>query len=345
MMRAASALVAPGTSSARRSPSCAFKRSPGRGLCVPIWLLLLAAWSVVRNRGASLDLDVEIADEADQEALLAFQRSSWQPGLGLVPQRAPELVESRVAAAARGVELVANRVLLVVVLVIVFRRPEFAGGHDRGDDRLLEGFLLVPFGLGGLGEPLLLLGVIEDRGAILRPDVAELPVLDRRVVVEPELLEQPFIAHLRGVVNHLHDFGVAGPAGGYLRVGRVLLGPAHVAGGRRDHPRYLVESLLRAPEAPGREGGRREVSGRGLREHGGRDQRCETHEQTFHGDRDPVAALTHGRAPRGRRARPGTRFAGRPSSGGRYDRRRAPAIAPRPCVRDRAGGGGSSSRC
>jgi len=37
--------------------------------------LLLSAWNVVWNCGASLDLDVEIADEADQEALLAFLRS------------------------------------------------------------------------------------------------------------------------------------------------------------------------------------------------------------------------------------------------------------------------------
>src|SRR5712692_11452242 len=69
-------------------------------------------------------------------------------------QLAPQAVEPRVAAAARDVELVLQRVLLVVVLVVILGGPEVARRHDRREDRLAERFVLLPFRLGGLGEAL-----------------------------------------------------------------------------------------------------------------------------------------------------------------------------------------------
>src|SRR5205814_1703226 len=118
-----------------------------------------------------------------------------------LPEAAPKLVEARVAAAASDVELVLQRVLLVVVLVVFLRRVELGGGLDRRDDRLPEGLLLLPFGLGSLREPLLLVGVVEDRRPVLRPAVAELAIGDRRVVVQPEGLKQLLVAHLGRVVG------------------------------------------------------------------------------------------------------------------------------------------------
>ena len=50
----------------------------------------------------------------------------------------PRAARARVAPAAAAVDLVAQRILLVVVLVIVLGRIERPGGADRRDDRLLE---------------------------------------------------------------------------------------------------------------------------------------------------------------------------------------------------------------
>src|SRR3972149_190867 len=52
--------------------------------------------------------------------------------------RPPELLQPRVAAAAVDVELVAPRVLPVVILVIILGWPEIARLLDRRHDRLLE---------------------------------------------------------------------------------------------------------------------------------------------------------------------------------------------------------------
>src|SRR5205814_9960317 len=100
-----------------------------------------------------------------------FPRKEWL----LRPEFPPQAVEPRIAAAARDVEAVLQRVLLVVVLVVVLRRVELARGRDRREDRLAERLLLFPLRLGGFGEPFLLFGVIEDLGPVLRARVAELP--------------------------------------------------------------------------------------------------------------------------------------------------------------------------
>ena len=61
-------------------------------------------------------------------------------------QLPPQLLEPRIAPAARAVELVAHRVLLVVVLVVVLGRIERPGHGDLGDDRLLERLVLLERG-------------------------------------------------------------------------------------------------------------------------------------------------------------------------------------------------------
>jgi hypothetical protein len=53
----------------------------------------------------------------------------------------PKRLKALVAAAAVAVDFVADGVLLLVVLVIVFGRIEFRRANDFGDDGLLEATL------------------------------------------------------------------------------------------------------------------------------------------------------------------------------------------------------------
>ena len=52
---------------------------------------------------------------------------------------APQLIEPPVTSAGGTVEFVADRVLLVIVLVVFLGREELGGLHDLGYDWLFEG--------------------------------------------------------------------------------------------------------------------------------------------------------------------------------------------------------------
>src|SRR4030095_2556233 len=75
-----------------------------------------------------------------------------------------------------------------IILVIILRRIPFGLGLDGGDDRLVL-FLLRPFD-GGARLGFLALVLREDGRAILRADVAALPVELGRVVRREENIEQ-----------------------------------------------------------------------------------------------------------------------------------------------------------
>jgi hypothetical protein len=79
---------------------------------------------------------------------------------------------------------------------------------DFGVNRAGEAFRLLEGSLRRLGEPLLLLVVIEDRRPVLRADVAELPVLHRGVDVAPENVEESRIVDHGRVVGDLDRLGV-----------------------------------------------------------------------------------------------------------------------------------------
>jgi len=90
--------------------------------------------------------------------------------------RSPKLLQPGIATAAGSVELVPHRILDVEILVIVLGGPELSSRHDRCDDIFPERFRLREHFLGGFGEAFLLVGVMEDRGAVLASYVAKLPV-------------------------------------------------------------------------------------------------------------------------------------------------------------------------
>src|SRR6266487_1372823 len=110
------------------------------------------------------------------------------------------------------------------------------------------------------GVRALRLVVIEDRGAVLGPVIAELGVPGQRIDVAPEHLEQALVADLRGVVDHLDGLRVARRARRDFIVGGVLLVPARVAGRHGEHAVETGEGRFHAPEAASREGGGRAVT-------------------------------------------------------------------------------------
>src|SRR3972149_8387402 len=81
---------------------------------------------------------------------------------GLLP---PQLLEAAVPAARGAVESVADRVFLVVVLVILFRRVERPRGRDFREDRPLERLALLERLLRLLRQHPLLPAPGEDAGS------------------------------------------------------------------------------------------------------------------------------------------------------------------------------------
>src|SRR5579883_3071783 len=126
-------------------------------------------------------------------------------------------------AAIRLVAVV-REILLVVVLGFVKRGKRLDLGYDRRTPQLGLRELLDDL----LRRCLLLRGAIEDRGAILSPDVRPLAVRRRGIVGRKEHLQDlPERDHGR-VERDLHDLRVPGRAGADLLVGRVRDGPAGV---------------------------------------------------------------------------------------------------------------------
>src|SRR3989442_1450594 len=76
------------------------------------------------------------------------------PGCGPSGGRlAPELLQALIPAAVVAIELVADRVLLVVALVVLLRRIERGGGDNLGDDRRGEPLGCLERLLRFLGQP------------------------------------------------------------------------------------------------------------------------------------------------------------------------------------------------
>jgi len=90
--------------------------------------------------------------------------------------------------------------------------------------------------------------MVEDDGAVIRPDVRSLAVFLGRVVDVPEYLEELVIRDDPGVEFDPDSLCVAGRTGADLLVCRVLDCPPGVAGPGPDHAPDTPESSLNAPE-------------------------------------------------------------------------------------------------
>ena len=109
--------------------------------------------------------------------------------------------------------LVPARVILQIELVIGLRIPPLAGGQDLSRDVSALPPLLLRLVRHIARLALLLVGVVEDGGAVLRAGVHALPVLGRGVVHLVEELQQRAVRQLRGVESHLQRLGVYGHPG------------------------------------------------------------------------------------------------------------------------------------
>src|ERR1051325_258536 len=149
---------------------------------------------------------------------------------------------------------IAVRIPLQVILVVVLGRPELAERHDLCRDRARP---LRPRALhGALRGLALLLIVVEDRGAVLRPDVVALAVRRGRVVQAEEVVEDRVVRDLRRIESDLQRLGVAGAAGLHVLVARVLQRAAGVTDVGVDYAGQLAHQLFDAPEAAAGERGR-----------------------------------------------------------------------------------------
>src|SRR5215831_13665109 len=146
---------------------------------------------------------------------------------------APQLLKPDVASAIETIEFVADGILHVVILMVLFGFVERPGWHDCGLERLLEA--LLNRRLRGFRQRPLFVAVIEDRAAVLVAMVAELPILRQGIDVVPEYVEELVIANLGRVVDDLHRFGVAGAAARHLLVAGIGGVPAGIARGGADH--------------------------------------------------------------------------------------------------------------
>ncbi len=167
---------------------------------------------------------------------------------------APGPVQEVVAPGPRAVELVADRMVLVVVLMVVLSRVEGGCRQYLRHERLLEPAGRRKFPLRLLGQPLLLVVVVEDGRAVLRPPVHELAAGVRRVDLAPEHLQKLRVRDQARVVGDLHGLDVS-----LLRVvvvGGIGARAARVAGDDVRNAVQFLERRLHAPEAAAGERGR-----------------------------------------------------------------------------------------
>src|ERR1700733_3766402 len=157
----------------------------------------------------------------------------------------------RAAHAGAAVAAIAVRILGQILLMIILGEEERRGIADFRRDRAhVLGF--ERFGIGGfrrLGGGALRRREHINAGAVLGADVAALAHALGRIVVLPKRLEQALVGNLFWIVDHEHDFVVAGAAGADFLVGRVRRQTAGIADrGDVDAVAELPETALRSPK-------------------------------------------------------------------------------------------------
>ena len=155
-----------------------------------------------------------------------------------------------------------------IVLVVVLGRPELGERDDLRHDRVAEA--LPGPGLGFFGGGLLLGRGVKDDRAVLAADIVALPVHLRRVVHDPEIIEELPQARLRRVKIDLDDLGMPRGAAAHFLVGGIARRPARIPAGDMRHPRQELIGGIGAPEASAAEHERVCLGGVG---HGGKGQK------------------------------------------------------------------------
>jgi len=133
--------------------------------------------------------------------------------------------------------------------VVVFGGVEGFEGDDFGDDGVgpqVLGFQVLD---SFFGDGFLLLGVVEDGGAVLGADVVALAVEGGGVVDGEEDVQEDSVGDMSGVKGDAHDLGVTGVPGADLLVGGINVGTAGITGDDISYACDLVEDGFEAPEA------------------------------------------------------------------------------------------------
>src|SRR5712692_3395136 len=167
----------------------------------------------------------------------------------------PDLRDACITATARPIVLVANRIFLVVVLMVFLGRIKGAGRYDFGVDPGKTAALFQSR-LAGFGRKPLCVALVKNSRAVLVADVAELPVLHGRIDVTPEIIQELFVCDLLRIVGYTHRLGMTGAAVADLFIGRVADRAAGIARLGIHHAGKLVEVRLYAPEAAAGKDGR-----------------------------------------------------------------------------------------
>src|ERR1700740_808988 len=137
-----------------------------------------------------------------------------------------------------------------IILVIGLGRIETFERNDLGYDRAGKYLRLIELRDVGLRDPLLFIIRIKDRRSVLSTFIGALTVQLRGIVRNREEYAQQFaVSDLRGIVDDLHGFGVAGVAGAHKLIFGGLSLSAGVAGCRGNHSPDVLKHGLHAPEA------------------------------------------------------------------------------------------------
>src|SRR5260370_789380 len=168
-----------------------------------------------------------------------------------------------VTPAIGAIDIVTDEVLLVVILVVILRRPELRGGDDVGHNRYSK--LLEVFWRNH--DPRAVNAEFCDVGSQYRPAIFVHDEMQRRLAEESKraVAQQLQKGDPAGVVHDLDRLGMIGPAGRDLLVGRIGRATASIAGGGRDDISELVERRLHAPEAAPHRAHPRPPGGKGAR--------------------------------------------------------------------------------
>ena len=143
--------------------------------------------------------------------------------------------------------------LCVVFLMVLFADPEGRGGQE-------EGIHLIAFatqeGDHAKGRALLLLILIEDATAVLRPYIIAHSVCLRRIMYLEENLAERLVTHLPIVIFDKDSLHMVGLVVTHIGVGGETLLPTGVAHQGLLHSRNLFQLMLYAPETASGENSR-----------------------------------------------------------------------------------------
>lgn len=133
--------------------------------------------------------------------------------------------------------------------MITLGRIEYAERGNLGDNRVVPHMIGRQLGYHFVGGLLLLGGIIEDRGTILRSDIRPLPVERGGIMNGEEHIEQIAVGDHFGVERYLHRLGMSRFSGADLFVGGVQGFSPGISRLHLLHAPKLIERRLHAPEA------------------------------------------------------------------------------------------------